>query len=67
MRESGILMHITSLPGAYGIGTMGKNAYRFVDFLESAGQAYWQILPLTPPATVTPLTSPSPPVPATTT
>ena len=48
MRESGILMHITSLPGAYGIGTMGKNAYRFVDFLESAGQAYWQILPLTP-------------------
>ena len=48
MRESGILMHITSLPGAYGIGTMGKNAYRFVDFLESAGQSYWQILPLTP-------------------
>ena len=48
MRESGILMHITSLPGAYGIGTMGKNAYRFVDFLEAAGQAYWQILPLTP-------------------
>ena len=48
MRESGILMHITSLPGPYGIGTMGKNAYRFVDFLESAGQSYWQILPLTP-------------------
>ena len=48
MRESGILMHITSLPGPYGIGTMGKNAYRYVDFLESAGQAYWQILPLTP-------------------
>ena len=48
MRESGILMHITSLPGPYGIGTMGKNAYRFVDFLESAGQRYWQILPLTP-------------------
>ena len=48
MRESGILMHITSLPGPYGIGTMGKQAYRFVDFLESAGQSYWQILPLTP-------------------
>ena len=48
MRESGILMHITSLPGPYGIGTMGKQAYRFVDFLESAGQSYWQILPLAP-------------------
>jgi len=48
MRESGILMHITSLPGPYGIGTMGENAYRFVDFLEKAGQSYWQILPLTP-------------------
>ena len=48
MRESGILMHLTSLPGPYGIGTMGKQAYRFVDFLETAGQSYWQILPLTP-------------------
>ena len=48
MRESGILMHITSLPGPYGIGTMGKSAYRYVDFLEAAGQVYWQILPLTP-------------------
>lgn len=48
MRESGILMHITSLPSAYGVGTMGKEAYRFVDFLEKAGQAYWQILPVTP-------------------
>lgn len=48
MRESGILMHITSLPGPYGIGTMGKHAYKFVDFLEQAGQCYWQILPLTP-------------------
>jgi len=48
MRESGILMHITSLPGPYGIGTMGKQAYGFVDFLASAGQSYWQILPLTP-------------------
>ena len=48
MRESGILMHITSLPGPYGIGTMGKSAYAFVDFLKKAGQSYWQILPLTP-------------------
>ena len=48
MRESGILMHITSLPGPYGVGTMGKEAYRFVDFLKKAGQHYWQILPLTP-------------------
>ncbi len=48
MRESGILMHITSLPGPYGVGTMGKQAYEFVDFLKKAGQHYWQILPLTP-------------------
>ncbi len=48
MRESGILMHITSLPGAYGVGTMGKQAFAFVDFLKKAGQSYWQILPLTP-------------------
>ena len=48
MRRSGILMHITSLPGAYGVGTMGKKAYEFVDFLKEAGQSYWQILPLTP-------------------
>ena len=48
MRKSGILMHITSLPGPYGIGTMGANAYRFLDFLKQAGQGYWQILPLSP-------------------
>lgn len=48
MRECGILMHISSLPGKYGVGTMGKQAYKFVDFLQSAGQSYWQILPLTP-------------------
>ena len=48
MRESGVLMHITSLPGKYGVGTMGANAYAFVDFLKEAGQSYWQILPLTP-------------------
>ena len=48
MRESGILMHITSLPGPYGVGTMGKQAYVFVDFLKKAGQSKWQLLPLTP-------------------
>ena len=48
MRESGILMHITSLPGKYGVGTMGKHAFEFVDFLKAAGQSSWQILPLTP-------------------
>ncbi len=48
MRSSGILMHITSLPSPYGIGTMGKAAYEFVDFLYRAGQSYWQLLPLTP-------------------
>lgn len=48
MRESGILMHITSLPGPYGVGTMGEYAFRFVDFLEKAGQRCWQILPLNP-------------------
>jgi len=48
MRVSGILMHISSLPSPYGIGTMGKGAYRFADFLHAAGQHYWQILPLGP-------------------
>ncbi|MBQ3357051.1 MAG: 4-alpha-glucanotransferase [Oscillospiraceae bacterium] len=48
MRASGILMHISSLPSPYGIGTMGAGAYRFADFLHEAGQRYWQILPLGP-------------------
>lgn len=48
MRASGILMPIFSLPGRYGIGAFSEAAYRFVDFLESAGQKYWQILPLGP-------------------
>lgn len=48
MRESGVLMHITSLPGPYGVGTMGRQAFAFVDFLKKAGQSCWQILPLTP-------------------
>ena len=45
-RGSGIIMHIASLPGKYGIGTFGKEAYEFADFLKKAGQRYWQILPL---------------------
>ena len=48
MRESGILMHITSLPSPYGVGTMGKAAFQFVDFLKKSGQRFWQILPVTP-------------------
>ncbi len=48
MRSSGILMHITSLPGPYGVGTMGRQAFAFVDFLKDAQQRFWQILPLTP-------------------
>jgi 4-alpha-glucanotransferase len=47
-RSSGILMHITSLPSPYGIGTFGSEAYEFVDFLAKAGQKYWQILPIGP-------------------
>jgi len=45
-RASGILLHISSLPGAYGIGDFGEGAYAFIDFLAAAGQSYWQILPL---------------------
>ncbi len=46
-RLSGVLLHPTSLPGPYGIGDLGESAYRFVDYLESAGQRLWQVLPLT--------------------
>jgi 4-alpha-glucanotransferase len=49
MRKSGILLHPTSLPGEWGIGDLGKWAYRFVDFLAESGQQLWQILPLNPP------------------
>ncbi|SDK84146.1 4-alpha-glucanotransferase [Catalinimonas alkaloidigena] len=47
-RSSGILLHITSLPSAYGIGDLGPAAYEFVDFLVDAGQSWWQLLPLNP-------------------
>ncbi len=48
MRSSGILMHISSLPSPYGIGTLGKRAFDFVDFLKESGQEYWQVLPMGP-------------------
>ena len=41
-------MHLSALPSAYGIGTLGYEAYRFVDFLKYSGQKYWQLLPLVP-------------------
>ncbi|MGL5356671.1 MAG: 4-alpha-glucanotransferase, partial [Cetobacterium sp.] len=44
-KSSGILLHITSLDGKYGIGDFGKCAYDFVDFLKASNQKYWQILP----------------------
>ncbi len=47
-RSSGILLHPTSLPGPYGVGDFGPEAYRFVDFLHAAGQKLWQVLPLNP-------------------
>lgn len=48
MRSSGILMHLSSLPSPYGIGSMGKPAREFIDFLKAAGQGYWQLLPICP-------------------
>ena len=47
-RKTGILLHITSLPSKYGIGTLGQEAYRFVDWMEAAGFKIWQTLPLVP-------------------
>ena len=47
-RVSGVLLHPTSLPGSYGIGEIGAEAYRFADFLQATGQKIWQILPLGP-------------------
>ena len=45
-RSSGILMPVSSLPSKYGVGTFGRDAYNFIDFLKEAGQKYWQMLPL---------------------
>ena len=48
VRKQGILLPISSIPSAYGIGTFGKESYRFADFLEKSGNHLWQILPLGP-------------------
>ena len=45
-RSAGVIMHIASLPGKFGIGTFGKEAYEYVEFLFKSGLKYWQILPL---------------------
>ncbi len=47
-RSAGVLLHVSSLPGPYGIGDLGDVAHRFVDYLAGAGQSYWQVLPLGP-------------------
>jgi 4-alpha-glucanotransferase len=47
-RRAGVLLHPTSLPGAYGVGSMDENAITFLEFLASAGFKYWQIGPLGP-------------------
>ena len=44
-RDAGILLHVSSLPGKYSVGDMGKEAYQFIDFLSESGLKYWQILP----------------------
>lgn len=47
-KRCGILLHVASLPSKHGIGTLGNEAYKFVDFLQSSGQSYWQMLPIVP-------------------
>jgi 4-alpha-glucanotransferase len=47
-RVAGVLLHITSLPGPHGIGDLGAEAFHFVDWLATAGQRLWQLLPTTP-------------------
>ncbi len=60
MRTSGLFLHVTSLPSAYGIGDLGPAAYRFADFLKRAEQTLWQVLPLGPVgAGASPYSSPS--------
>src|SRR3954470_4758052 len=48
-RSSGLLLHVTSLPGRHGSGDLGREAHRFVDFCADAGQTWWQMLPVGPP------------------
>lgn len=47
-KRCGVLLHVASLPSKYGIGTLGQEAYKFIDFLKNSGQSYWQMLPLVP-------------------
>ena len=47
-RSCGVLLHVTSLPGRYGTGTLGPEAYEFVDLLRAGGQSFWQVLPIGP-------------------
>src|ERR1700729_3443926 len=47
-RRSGILLHVTSLPGSHGIGDLGDSAHEFIEFLAGTGQKIWQVLPLNP-------------------
>jgi 4-alpha-glucanotransferase len=59
-RSSGTLLHVSSLPSPYGLGDLGPAGYRFVDFLERAGQSWWQMLPIGPlGASNSPYDSPS--------
>lgn len=48
-RTSGVLLHVTSLPGPHGSGDLGPNAHGFVDLLAAGGQRWWQVLPINPP------------------
>ena len=48
MRRSGILLHISSLPGPDGVGSLGQEAYDFADFLHRSGMSIWQVLPMGP-------------------
>ncbi|MBQ2662325.1 MAG: 4-alpha-glucanotransferase [Clostridia bacterium] len=48
MAQSGVLMHISSLPSKYGIGSLGREAFRFVDFVKNSGLSIWQVLPISP-------------------
>jgi 4-alpha-glucanotransferase len=47
-RASGVVLHLTSLPGAHGVGDLGAEARLFIDWLASAGQSMWQMLPVNP-------------------
>lgn len=48
---AGVILHPTSLPGPYGIGEIGKEAFKFIDWIASTGMQMWQVLPLVPPET----------------